>query len=315
MDRAMGRVHVGAGGWGYFAGGLPAYARAFSFVEVNATFYRRVPETMAGRWRSRAPPAFVFAVKANRDVTHRARLRPTPAARAAFAHDLRIARILDARYLILETPGSLPFGAEEIAGLRDLAAMADGRPRIGLEARAHAGTALPPGLRRAMEEAGVVDVVDLSRGRPRVAGDVVYTRLFGKGAANVYEFDDDELRALDRAGRDAVEVAFAFHGVRMYKDAARFLTFKRTGRFPNATGAVGVESLAAVLGEDARFPTTREALIADQGWKLVDLDASTRAHARDVLERLPDRPFRDLRDVLDAATSVLGDPGSGRSQP
>ena len=310
----MGRVLAGAGGWGYFAGGLPAYARAFPFVEVNVTFYRRVAETVAGRWRSLAPREFVFSVKANRDVTHRARLRPTPAARAAFAHDLRIARILDAPYVVLETPASLPLGPEEVAGLRDLVAMADDRPRIGLEARAHAGRPLPVGVRRAMEDGGVVDVVDVSRAAPRVTTDVVYARLFGKGERNAYEFDDEELRAIDRAGRDAVEVAFAFHGVRMYKDAARFLTFRRTGRFPQATEAVGLGSLEAVLREDARFPSTRAELVARQGWKVVDLDASTRAHAGEILSRLPDRPFGDLREVLEASAQVLGGPFPGRSQ-
>src|SRR2546430_12194390 len=47
------------------------------------------------------------------------------------------------------------------------------------------------------------------------------SRLFGPGPHNVYEFDDDELRSIDRAGQDAVRAAFTFHGVRMYKDAAR----------------------------------------------------------------------------------------------
>lgn len=309
----VGRTLVGAGGWGYFGGGLAAYARAFSFVEVNATFYRRIPETTAGRWRSVAPRDFVFSLKTHRDVTHRARLRPTPAARAAFAHDLRVARILGAPFVVLETPPSLPIGPEEVAGLRDLVAMADGRPRIGLEARAHAGRTLPPSLRRAMQNDGVLDVGDLSQGPPRVPADAVYTRLFGKGEHNVYEFDDEELRAIDRAGRDAVEVAYAFHGVRMYKDAARFLTFQRTGRFPAATDSVGVGSFEEVLRADARFPATRDELVAHQGWKVVDLDPATRAHAADLLVRLPDRRYRDPEDVLQAVRPLLAGPPPRRS--
>src|SRR5207247_6034860 len=66
---------VGAGGWGYFSGGLEAYARGFRFVEVNVSFYRRIPEATARRWRSRVPDDFVFAIKSNQAITHTDRLR------------------------------------------------------------------------------------------------------------------------------------------------------------------------------------------------------------------------------------------------
>lgn len=298
----MGHVLVGAGGWGYFAGGLRTYARAFPFAEVNASFYRRIPEANARGWRRQVPDDFVFAVKAHWAASHRAHLHATPAARDAFSHDLRIARILGARYVVLETPASAPLGHQEADGLRDLVALAGpAGPRIGLEARAHVGGPLPPEVRKAMEDLRVLDVVDLSRARPRVADSVVYSRAFGKGEHNVYEFDDEELRAIDRAGRDAVEVVLAFHGVRMYRDAARFLTLTRTGTFPNATGAVGLASLGQVLREDARFPSTRAALLHDQGWKVFDLDNVTRAHASEVLRALPDRTYDSADDVLDAA--------------
>lgn len=303
MLRAMGQSLVGSGGWGYFAGSLRAYARAFSFAEVNASFYRRVPEATARGWRRQVPDEFEFALKAHWAASHGSHLHATPAARDAFAHDMRIARILRARYVILETSATTPIGPREAEALRDLAGLAAPGVRIGLEARAHAGGPLPPELRKTMDDVRVLDVVDLSRERPRVADEAVYTRLFGKGEHNVYEFDDNELREIDRAGRDAVEVAFTFHGVRMYKDAARFLAFKRTGRFPQATSAVGLDSLGEVLREDARFPATRDDLVAHQGWKVFDLDAATRAHVRTVLAQLPNRTYADLGEVLGAAHS------------
>lgn len=187
---------------------------------------------------------------------------------------------------------------EQTKGLRDLAAMVDRGVRLGLEARAHREGPLPAGLRRAMEDAAILDVVDVSQTSPRVADDDLYTRLFGPAPRNVYEFDDDELRAIDRAGRDAVRVAFTFHGVRMYKDAARLLTFKRTGRFPAATGSRGLGSLEEVLRPDTPFPVTREGLLQDHGWKVIDLDDATRGHARRLLEALPARTFRSLDEVL-----------------
>src|SRR5690242_7795704 len=159
---------VGAGGWGYFAGGLEAYARGFRFVEVNASFYRPVPEAYARRWRSRVPSDFEFAVKANQAVTHADRLHASARGRSAFAHDVRIAQILRAPFLILETPPSLVVETNEVAGLRELAAMVPRGTRLGLEARAYRRGALPAELQRAMADQQVLDVVDLSQTKPRV---------------------------------------------------------------------------------------------------------------------------------------------------
>jgi len=289
---------VGAGGWGYFSGGLEADARGFRFVELNVSFYRRIPEATARRWRSRVPDDFVFAVKANQAITHADRLRASARAREAFAHDLKTARILRSPFLILETPPGLRFEAAQLAGLRELAGMLGNGLRLGLEARAYRQRKLPEVLRRTIEENRVLDVVDLSQGPPRVADEVVYTRLFGPGPANVYQFDDAELRATDRTSGDAVRAAFTFHGVRMYTDAARFLAFKRTGTFPPATSTRGPASLEEVLRPDARFPATREELEREHGWKVVDLDDRTRVHAARLIENLPSRTYASVADVL-----------------
>ncbi len=308
MGATMDSALVGAGGWGYFSGGLAAYARVFPFVEVNATFYRRASETAARRWRASVPPDFSFAVKMHQDVTHRAGLRPTPTARAAFAATSRVARILRARYLILETPASLRLDPDRLEGLRTWAEMTPEGMRLGLEARAYAGAPLPAAAARTLEQEGILDVVDLSRAAPRVEAKEVYTRVFGKGEHNVYEFDDDELRDLEGSVRDATTVAYAFHGVRMYKDAARFLTFRRTGAFPPATGATGLDSLAEVLAPDARFPSSREDLLQVHGWKVIDLDPDHRAHAGKILTRLPPGTYPDLEAVL---AGLRGAPRAG----
>ncbi len=304
----MGPTWIGAGGWGYFSGGLRAYARGFGFVEVNATFYRHASEATARRWRSAVPGDFTFSVKAHRDVTHRAGLRATASARSAFAQSARTARLLRARFLILETPASVPLDRVALDGLRDLAAMLPDGCRLGLEARAHADGPLPHAARTAFEDLGVLDVVDLTRSQPRVPQDTVYTRIFGKGEHNIYELDDAELRALTE-GRDQVRtVAYAFHGVRMYKDAARFLTFRRTGSFPPVTGSVGLASLGEVLAPDAHFPADREGLVREHGWKVFDTARDRREHARTWLERLPPGEYGTLGAVLDGLRDRLPGP-------
>ncbi len=294
----MGSALVGAGGWGYFAGGLATYARAFRFVEINASFYRRIPEQQARGWRSQVPPEFTFSVKAYRDVTHRDRLRATAPARAAFAHDVRIARILDAPYIVLETPPDLAFDDAQVEGVREMASIVGGSTRLGLEARAYRGTRLPAPLKTAMEDLHVLDVVDLSQTRPRVAADAVYTRLFGPGPQNLYQFDDVELAEIDRAGHDAMRAAFTFHGVRMYTDAARFLAFKRTGLFPGATSSQGLASLDEVLRPDARFPASKDELVRGHGWKVIDTSEGSHIHAFLILSALPDRTFGSLDEMM-----------------
>lgn len=248
-------------------------------------------------------------------MTHRGRLRPTPAARAAFAGASRVARILRAPFLILETPSSLPIGPPEIAGLEEFAAMAPEGVLIGLEARAHDRGPLPAPLRRAMEDLAILDVTDVTRTAPRVANEAIYTRIFGKGAHNLWELDDTELRGIDRIGLGSSAAAFAFHGVRMYKDAARFLTFRRTGSFPRATGSVGLDSLAEVLAQDARFPADRESLLRDHGWKVVDLSATHRTHASTVLEDLPPATYPDIDSVREALGVVRERRGGSAAGP
>ena len=79
---------IGTSGWQYrhwrgrlYPAGLPMdrwferYAEAFDTVELNVTFYRQPRPEVFESWARRAPPAFQFAVKASRFLTHIRRLR------------------------------------------------------------------------------------------------------------------------------------------------------------------------------------------------------------------------------------------------
>jgi uncharacterized protein YecE (DUF72 family) len=80
-------VRVGCSGWNYgdwrevvYPKGLPPkrwlehYATLFDTVEINNTFYRLPSRSAAEGWAGQTPPAFVFAVKASRYLTHVKRL-------------------------------------------------------------------------------------------------------------------------------------------------------------------------------------------------------------------------------------------------
>jgi uncharacterized protein YecE (DUF72 family) len=81
------RCCVGTSGWSYdswlgsfYPEDLPRnqwiefYAKRFDSVELNATFYRTLPEAMFKAWVRRTPPGFQFAVKGSRFITHVHRL-------------------------------------------------------------------------------------------------------------------------------------------------------------------------------------------------------------------------------------------------
>lgn len=81
-------IHLGTSGYVYdhwrhlfYPRGLPAsrwlqhYARVFSTVELNATFYRLPSEGAVDGWREKTPESFRFAAKGSRYLTHLKRLK------------------------------------------------------------------------------------------------------------------------------------------------------------------------------------------------------------------------------------------------
>jgi uncharacterized protein YecE (DUF72 family) len=86
MAFTMHSLHIGTSGWSYpewsqrfYAGAarkdwLKFYAERFSAVEINGTFYRLQSHDTFGKWFRETPPAFKFAIKANRYLTHNKKL-------------------------------------------------------------------------------------------------------------------------------------------------------------------------------------------------------------------------------------------------
>lgn len=81
-------IHVGTSGWHYqhwkgpfYPPALPAsgmlefYTRHFDTVELNNTFYRLPPQNALRVWRDNTPPAFCFAMKGSRFLTHMKKLK------------------------------------------------------------------------------------------------------------------------------------------------------------------------------------------------------------------------------------------------
>ncbi len=303
---------IGAGGWAYFnvpgADRLAAYAEGFPFVEVNCTFYEWPDPRTVAAWRRRVPSTFRFAIRTHRALTHRQRLRPTQAARTSFARTAKLAERTKAVAIVVEVPATVEPRARDLA---DVLAATDVPCPVALEARAFAGRTLPQELAAVMEANDVADAVDFSRQRPRTASSTAYGRMFGLGEGNRWEFTDDELAGIRRNGErgDRARVVYAFHGVRMYKDAGRFLTFVRTGKFPPATRQAGLASLGEVLASDATFPASKSELLHDHGWRVIDAAPGVRQHASDWLVALTSRRFATAADVVSSLASRGPPPG------
>ena len=292
---------VGTGGWAYFnvprKSSLKAYSEVFNFVEVNYTFYEYPDARVVERWRRIVPKEFTFTVRCHQDLTHRIGLKPVDEAYAVFSRMIGFCRILDAPFLHLETPASYVFDEERVKEAKDLFSGVDLKgARLAWEIR----SPVAEKVAKIMEDFNIVHSVDLSREKPVYESDVAYTRLFGKGKHNIYQFTDEELAEVDqKIMKPKVKMAIiTFHGIRMSTDAKRFKEYKKTGKFPMATGFTGIDSARAVLREDARFPSSKAELIEHQGWKVIDLMANKRIHLSEVLSRLPARTYGSLEELV-----------------
>ena len=90
-------IRIGTQGWNYdawvgpfFPTGtraadfLTMYARAFSTVEVDSTFYAIPPARTVRAWAERTPPDFRFALKLPQEITHERRMRESEAVAMLF---------------------------------------------------------------------------------------------------------------------------------------------------------------------------------------------------------------------------------------
>jgi len=97
-----GDVRIGTSGWSYrhwrgafYPDHIPQkqwfahYASIFNTVELNSTFYRLPPRSTFAKWRQQAPEGFVYAVKANRLITHLQKLVDVEEALGRFLEAVR----------------------------------------------------------------------------------------------------------------------------------------------------------------------------------------------------------------------------------
>jgi uncharacterized protein YecE (DUF72 family) len=306
--RSMAEYRIGAGGWAYFqvpgTDSLTAYSNAFNFVEVNTTFYETPPIQQVIVWRQKVPSDFEFSVRCHKDLTHKYNLEPTNESHRILRENIQICETLRAPIMQIQTPQSFKVTKHRSDGVKDLLSSASMKGiRVAWEIRSiRQGENLPSYLQKVMQDLDIIHCVDISREDPAYSSDIMYTRLFGKGRHNIYQFDDKELGKIREKAVKGKEkkVVLSFHGLKMYLDAARFKVYKEKLTFPRVTKSVGLSSLREVLSEDAKFPSTKKALIEREGWKVFDLSPTVRIHSSEILTKLPKKSYASLDEVISA---------------
>jgi len=307
----MTEYRIGAGGWAYFQVSgmdpLSTYARAFNFVEVNSTFYEMPLLKQVSSWREKVSEDFEFSVRCHKSLTHEYKLQPVKESHKVLADSIEICRTLRAKILQIQTPPSFKVTQAKIQGIRDLFGSSNMKgTRVAWEIRQPEARQLSGYLTRLMQDLNMIHCVDISKEDPAYKTDIMYTRLFGKGKRNIYQFDDKELKQIHEKTKKTKEkkILLAFHGLKMYVDAARFKIYNESLKMPSITNSVGLSSLKEVLSQDAKFPATKEQLIEHQGWKVFDLTPTERIHASEILQTLADKRYEKLDEVIAALRSA-----------
>lgn len=232
-----------------FSMAFDAYVREFPLVEVQQTFYEPPSDGTLRRWRSAAPAAFEFTIKAWQLVTHESSsptyrrlrrsltaverkdaggFRTSPIVLDAWQRTLRCAEILRATAVLLQCPRSFGPTDANIARMREFLSSVD-RPtglRVLWEPR---GPWPMDVVGRLCDDLSLVHVVDPFVSQT-VTPDTPYFRLHGiSGARHVYR--DEELRVLLSMIPAVDEPAYVlFNNIPRTGDAQRFGALVRATR-------------------------------------------------------------------------------------
>ncbi len=269
-------------------------------AEINSTFYEFPELSIVNSWRERVPDKFEFAVRCHQNITHKHRFQPEEDAYRDWDYMVEVCRKLRSKILIVHIPPDFEMSAEKVDDLNGFFSSADLTGislawEIGKQHERDRNT-----LVRFIRDKGFIQCVDISIEEPYAENSIVYSRLFGRSEDSGHQFSDEELVEINRRAEsiDARKIYLSYHGIKMYQDAARMKIYRESGQFPPVTRSRGVDSVIEVLREDIKLPTTKRSLIQDQGWKIFDLTDEKRTRMRQVLQALPDKPYKEFRELV-----------------
>jgi uncharacterized protein YecE (DUF72 family) len=232
----VGEIAIGTSGWDYpeWVGRiyprrgaldkLRYYADLFPIVEVNSTFYRLPPPSVAASWVQRTPAKFRFALKFPQTITHERKLVGTAEELHRFLQVLAPIRESGKfAAALLQLPPSLPF---EPGTIREFYESLPADLRVAVEFREKSW--LEPASIDLLREFGfayvVVDEPHLPT-RLEVTAPFSYVRWHGHGASVWYDYtySPEELASWVprvRTLSERTEVVYGFFNNHFRGDAA-----------------------------------------------------------------------------------------------
>jgi len=230
-------------------GGINAYYKKFSLVELQSTFYKLPRLETAKKWRKAAPEGFEFTLKAFQAITHpvtsptwrkagvkvpleRAErygfLKPTDENIEAWESTRRIAEVLEAKVVVVQCPPTFIYS---VATVTDINGFFNSINRDGLEIawEPRNPSWLPEIVKILCDKLNLVHVVDPFKERTVTAyRELIYYRLHGLGKRMyVYKYTDEDHRRLytefvEPYTQYGKEVYILWNNVAMAEDAERF---------------------------------------------------------------------------------------------
>lgn len=199
------RIHIGTSGWHYkhwrgtfYPEKLPPreyinyYLKYFQSVEINNSFYKLPSEATFRSWKESVPEDFVFAVKANRFITHMKKLKEP---------EQPIARFMQAVDFLEERLGPIlfqlpPFWKLNLERLQDFLLTLPKAYRYALELRN--ASWYDERVYSLLEEHGIAFCIyelESHLSPLLVTTDFVYVRLHGPGKKYQGSYSEEALQA------------------------------------------------------------------------------------------------------------------------
>lgn len=216
------------------------YAKTFSTVEIQHTFYQPPQIKTLTRWRAEVPAAFEFVVKAWQLITHESksptykrlkkklteeeltqtgRFQPTPIVREAWETTLACAEALKAKTILFQCPASFKPYEENLENLEQFFTTIErGALNFAFEPRGAAWTnQIIKDVCQKFDLAHTVDPFEKITTTP----DKIYYRLHGRGGWR-YEYEPEELQELAEMMTTEKDAYVFFNNIRMTEDARAF---------------------------------------------------------------------------------------------
>jgi uncharacterized protein YecE (DUF72 family) len=203
----MAGLYIGTSGWVYgawkerfYPRGLPSvqrlsfYASKFATTEVNCSYYHLPAVHTYRKWAMLVPPGFLFAIKANRAITHLARLRNVERLWSDF---VRGARELQQHLgpILVQLPPSFRTNHDRLNAFLQTASSTDASLRLAFEFR-HESWFSEETYELLTRYGAALCIADGIR-HPRVnrvTADFTYLRFHGRAPREAPCYTEEELR-------------------------------------------------------------------------------------------------------------------------